>query len=474
MQQKVNEVYEPLFTKRPRYFFLMGGRGAGRSTVASQYANAKLIAREYFRCAIMRFILGDIRNSIYREIKDRAEENGIIDNLTINDTTMTIVYGGNLISAMGFHKSSGNQKAKLKSLANYNTIIIEEAEEILEEDFMQLDDSLRTLKGDITIIFLLNPPQKSHWIIQRWFDLLPSKIKGFYIPQLKKEMEDDCIFIQTSYKDNIHNLSKQSVKNYRRYKETKPSHYWNMIKGLVPEVLIGKIYNNWRKCEAVPEEAVLKAKGLDFGYTNDPTALVDIYEWNGGYILDEQLYQKGMKNSEIAKEIGKRKPITVGDSAEPKSIDEIAIHGVNIIGSTKGKGSISQGIDSVQSKKIWVTERSKNIWKEYENYSFVINKDGDITNEPKDIYNHAMDAIRYAISFLNPFVEKDDEEEYQQPDYEKPGIKERPNAHEPIVTIGIKPKHGTSRQELLKRIVGGTAHEEESYETNEPWQKPGL
>ena len=100
MKQLVNEVYSPIFTEKPRYFILMGGRGAGRSTVASQFANAKLVAPEYFRCAIMRYILGDIRNSIYREITDRAEENEIYGKLVINDSMMSISYGENSINAV--------------------------------------------------------------------------------------------------------------------------------------------------------------------------------------------------------------------------------------------------------------------------------------------------------------------------------------------------------------------------------------
>jgi len=127
----------------------MGGRGAGRSTVASQFAIAKLTSTEYSRTAIMRYILGDVRNSIYREIIDRATENGILESLSVNDSMMTISYGKNTINAVGFKKSSGEQKAKLKSLANYNCVIIEEADEITEEDFIQLDDSLRTVKGDL-------------------------------------------------------------------------------------------------------------------------------------------------------------------------------------------------------------------------------------------------------------------------------------------------------------------------------------
>ena len=162
MEQFVNEEYKPLFTEKPRYFLLMGGRGGGRSTVASQFATAKLTAPEYFRCAIMRLVLGDIRNSIYKEITDRIEEKEIENSLDIADNAMIIKYGANSINAVGFRKSSGEQKSKLKSLASYNCIIIEEADEIPEEDFMQLDDSLRTIKGDIVIILLLNPPPKTH------------------------------------------------------------------------------------------------------------------------------------------------------------------------------------------------------------------------------------------------------------------------------------------------------------------------
>ena len=120
LKQIVNKEYGELFKAAGRYHYviLMGGRGAGRSTVASQFANARLVSPEYFRCAIMRLVLGDIRNSIYREITDRAEENGIKGNLDINDTQMVIKYGANSINAVGFKKSSGDQKAKLKSLAN--------------------------------------------------------------------------------------------------------------------------------------------------------------------------------------------------------------------------------------------------------------------------------------------------------------------------------------------------------------------
>lgn len=465
MIQDVNEAYSPLFTEHPRYFFLMGGRGAGRSTVASQYANARLASPEYFRCAIMRYIKEDIRNSIYREIKDRAEENGIINILKINDNQMSIEHGANSINAVGFKKSSGEQKAKLKSLANYNVIIIEEADEIPEADFMQLDDSLRTLKGDIIIIFLLNPPPKDHWILSRWFNLVPSAFKDFYVPSLKSDVKD-AIFIRTSYKDNEKNLAPQSVINYESYKNTKPDHYYNMVRGLVPEVARGKIYDNWEEIDEIPAEARLKVKGLDFGYTNDPTALVDIYEWNKCYIVDEQLYEVGLVNPQIAKTIGNNSVITIGDNAEPKSIKEIQMHGVKIIGSSKGKGSVNQGIDSVKSKKIYYTKRSTNIKKEKDNYIWVIDKDGTITNTPRDLFNHAMDAIRYGISFLNPILEKKDE--YVQKPYETPAGVSDKNVNSPTPTMGTR-----TRAQFLEDLAKSTSQDDD-FESPEPWQPPGY
>lgn len=410
MKQKVNSKYEPLFTQKPRYLILMGGRGAGRSTVASQFATSKLIAPEYFRCAIMRYVLGDIRNSIYREIVDRTEENGIKDALDINDSLMNLTYGANSINAVGFKKSSGEQKAKLKSLANYTNVIIEEADEIPEADFMQLDDSLRTLKGDIMVILLLNPPPKSHWIIQRWFDLQPTEVKDFYLPVLKPEMTD-TLYIRTSFEDNIQNLDQKAIENYRNYERTKPDHYWNMIKGYVPEVVRGKIYSGWREIDSVPHEARLEFYGVDYGYSNDPTAVTAIYYHNGGYIFDEIAHQKGLSNKQIA-DILKGQPIApvVPDSAEPKSNDELTSYGITVIPAVKGQGSVLQGIQFVQAQRCSYTKRSVHIKQGYENYAWMTDKDGVIINEPNHLYSDAMDSIRYPMQTLRVHTLPDEQE----------------------------------------------------------------
>lgn len=425
MKQIVNQKYKPLFTNNVRYTILMGGRGAGRSTVASQYVNSKLVAPEYFRCAIMRYVLSDIRNSIYREILDRAEENGIKEAFSINDQPMVIKYGNNLINAVGFRKSSGDQKAKLKSLANYNCVVVEEADEIPEKDFMQLDDSLRTVKGDIHIILLLNPPSADHWIIKRWFDLAESEVvKGMYVPSLKPEFKD-VQYIRTSYKDNIENMDENTVIRYESYRETKPTHYWNMIRGYVPETVRGKIYSGWNEIEVIPEAAKLVAYGLDFGFTNDPTAITAIYKWNGGFILDEIAYSIGMRNDIIAGVIQNldTAPI-VADSAEAKSIEELKMRGLLIIPAQKGPGSVNAGIDIVKQQKIWYTSRSQNIKKEYNNYAWLEDKEGNAQNTPKPGYDHALDGIRYAINYLKPSQEEPQSFVYkpERPLYDEIGL----------------------------------------------------
>jgi phage terminase large subunit len=402
MIQQVNSVYKPLFTHHPRYFILMGGRGAGRSTVASQFANSKLIAPEYFRCAIMRYILGDIRNSIYREITDRAEENGIEESLKINESTMSIEYGQNSINAAGFKKSSGDQKSKMKSLANFNCVIIEEADEIPEEDFMQLDDSLRTVKGGITVILLLNPPAKTHWIIRRWFDLLPSGVKDFYIAQLKPE-RTDAVHIFTTYLDNIKNIDPASAANFENYKLTNPKHYYNIVKGLVPEVVRGKIYSGWVQIDELPHEARLERYGLDFGFSNDPTTFIAVYRYNGGLIFDEVLYRKGMLNKPLADILlNQPQSLIVADSEDPKSITELNTYGLSVIGARKGADSVRFGISTVQQQRCSVTKRSTHLWEEYMNYSWFEDKDGKTLNTPKPGYDHCMDALRYAVKNLIP------------------------------------------------------------------------
>ena len=169
----------------------------------------------------------------------------------------------------------------------------------------------------------------------------------------------------------------------------------------------GLIYRNWGTIVTIPNEAQLIGYGMDFGFTNDPTAIVGVYRYNGQLIIDEIMYHKGYTNQDISHfmtswGINKRDPI-VADSAEPKSIEEIRRMGWRIEGANKGKDSILNGIDILKRFRFNVTSRSANLIKELNAYKWK-EKDGNATNVPIDSFNHGMDALRYFA--LNKLAEK--------------------------------------------------------------------
>lgn len=168
----------------------------------------------------------------------------------------------------------------------------------------------------------------------------------------------------------------------------------------------GRIYTGWQWLDEIPHEARLVKRGLDFGYTNDPSGILDVYEYNGGFIFDEQLYHYGMSNKQLAdklKLLPQPQMLVVADSSEPKSIDEMSMYGINIIGANKGPGSINQGIAFIQDQRISATKRSINLKKEYERYIWLKDRlTGKFKNEAPDIDNHLLDPARYALESYVP------------------------------------------------------------------------
>lgn len=384
-----------------RYVFIMGGRGNGRSGTASRFAVSKLLGKEYVRGAIMRATREDIRASCWGEIMDRIKEQDIEKAFHIVDNDMFIECGQNSLRAHGFRASSGSLTARLKSLAGYNFIWIEEAEEIGEGEFRTLDDTLRTTKGQITIIFSLNTPPKNHWILRKWFNLIPSEVSGFFIPTLKPELTD-TIYIGGTYEENRPNLDEHTVDRYEAYRNINPSYYWQVIKGYSPDEVRGKVFSGWTICESVPPEARLVKFGLDFGWFPDPACAVAVWYHNGTYIIDEVVYGTELSNEFVAGEIKKYgQAITIADSAEPKSIAEMRRYGIQVQGAEKGKDSVSFRIKVTATKKIQVTRRSKNVWESYENYAWAEDKDGNPKNEPNHTWSHAMDSVSYPIAAMH-------------------------------------------------------------------------
>lgn len=238
-------------------------------------------------------------------------------------------------------------------------------------------------------------------------------------------LRDDADAEILTYLDNegLPESIKKSIESRKGNKN-----WWRVYgMGLIGEIE-GRIYKGWQIIDEIPFEAKLERYGLDFGYTNDPTACVAVYKYNGGIVLDEIIYQKGLLNSQIAERL-KNQPeeLIVADSAEPKSIDEICVYGLSCIPAIKGQGSINQGIQAVQNRKVSVTKRSVNLLKEYRNYLWQTDKDGKIINKPNDFDNHALDAVRYAVSDMYPL--DDDEKEPPKDDRIK-GTYFRNNAEE--------------------------------------------
>jgi len=221
----------------------------------------------------------------------------------------------------------------------------------------------------------------------------------FWYYEEVKGKRDDVEELTLTYKDN-EALSDEIIASIEQRKERKS---WWQVYGLGQlGELEGKIYRGWEIIDEIPHQARLERYGLDFGYSVDPSAIVAVYYFNGGYILDEVLYQKGLSNKQLADTIlnQDRKAMVIADSAEPKSIDEIRAYGINIQPAEKGKDSVSQGIQAVQEQQISVTKRSTNIIKEYRNYMWDTDRVGKQLQVPDHTWSHSMDAIRYGMTSL--------------------------------------------------------------------------
>jgi phage terminase large subunit len=268
---------------------------------------------------------------------------------------------------------SADDSSKLRG-ARRDVLYINECNNVTFESYNEL--AIRTKKE----VYLDFNPANEFWVHK----------------ELKDEPDSD--FLILTYKDNeaLDNSIVQQIEKNRLKAET--SAYWAnwwRVYGLGEiGMLEGVIFSNWKTIDTLPKDAKLIGIGLDFGYTNDSTAIIEIYNYNGTRILNELKYQTGMLNSDIAKELPKHVPV-YADSSEPKSIDEIKRYGITIKGVTKGKDSINYGIDVMQRNEYLVTSNSVNLIKELRAYCWDTDKQGTRLNKPIDTNNHAIDALRY-------------------------------------------------------------------------------
>jgi len=268
---------------------------------------------------------------------------------------------------------SADDSSKLRG-ARRDILYINECNNIEFESYNEL--SIRTKKE----VYLDFNPANEFWVHT----------------ELKDELDTD--FIILTYKDNEaldEAIVAQIEKN--RLKATTSSYWanWWRVYGLGEiGMLEGVIFSNWKLIDTIPVEAKLLGYGLDFGYTNDPTTIIEVYNYNGKRILNEICYQTGMVNSDVAKKL-ESNVIAYADSSEPKSIEEIKRQGKTIKGVTKGQDSINFGIQIMQGQEYLVTSSSINLIKELRAYCWDSDKTGKRLNKPAGGNDHAIDAVRY-------------------------------------------------------------------------------
>lgn len=370
MYQKVTST-KKIFSLKKRIRGVSGGTSASKTIsillwlikYAQTYNNSLV--------SVVSETLPHLKKGAIRDFENIMREHGYFDDNSWNKTDYIYTFPTNtkieFFSADQPHKVRGPRR---------DILFINEANNISYETYTQLE--IRTNK----VIWCDWNPVSEFW----WYtDVLPHQ---------------DVDFITLTYKDN--EALPQSIVDAIESRKHNVNWYKVYGEGQLGEAE-GRIYTGWKIIDEIPHEARLERRGLDFGYTNDPTAIVDLYYYNGGYVLHEQLYRKGMSNKQIGDYINNlNSPTTlvVADSAEPKSIDEIRSYGVPIVAVTKGKDSIRQGIQYVQDQQISTTKQSVNLLKEYRNYLWEVDKDGKTLNAPEQGLDHCMDAIRYAFDAM--------------------------------------------------------------------------
>jgi len=386
---QINNKYN-LLGSDSRYFIVTGGRGSSKSFSVTTFL--LLLTNESNHVILFtRYTLVSASISIIPEFIEKIELMGLESEFVITKDEIINKNTNSKIIFKGIKTSSGTQTANLKSLQGVTTWVLDEAEELTDEDvFDKIDLSIRHKTKQNRVILILNPTTKEHFIYNKFFES-----KG--IEAGSTLVNGDCTYIHTTYLDNIKNLSPSFLNQVEYIKQRRPEKYKHTILGGWLDKAEGVIFNNWTIGEFV--EASPSVYGQDFGFSNDPTTLVQtsVDKTNKKIYLKLHLYQAGLITSEIIN-INKRiagNSLIVADSAEPRLIREIKLSGVNIIEAVKGQGSVTHGISLLQDYDLIVDADSIDLHKELNNYCWLEKK----SNTPIDNHNHAIDAIRYAVSY---------------------------------------------------------------------------
>ena len=382
MEVELNPAYKPATKTKSRYRVLYGGAGSGKSHFMAQETLLNMLSSSDYSYLVVRKTGRTLRNSVFRLLTEMIVEAELSPYFTINKTEMTITCanGSSLIT------SGLDDVEKLKSVANVNRLWVEEASEISEKDFNQLDLRLRgqsKIGYQLTLTF--NPISETHWLKKSFFDV--GRPNSFVLKSTYK----DNLFLDEQYIQTLLQLEKEDYQYYRIYALGE----WGSIGNI--------IYSNWEKQDLsdIKDTFDNLYNGLDFGFASDPTAFVRAHLDNKRktiYILDE-FALRGLFIDDIANELKTRigNEYITCDSAEPRSVQDLKRNDIRALPAKKGPGSIEHGIKWLQGHKIIVDESCTEIISELSTYKYKEDKDGNVIAKPVDANNHILDALRYAL-----------------------------------------------------------------------------
>jgi len=362
-------VLEKNLNAQTRIVVNQGGTRSSKTYSLAQLIILKALEETGKVYTICRKTLPALKGTAYRDFFSILESHNLYNPDNHNKSELTYKLNGNEIEFI-----SVDMPQKIRGRKR-NILWLNEANEFSFEDWIQL-----TLRTTENIYLDFNPSDPYSWIYDNVIN------------------REDCTFIKSTYLDNPF-LPKETIKEIERLKQL-DSNYWK-IYGLGNMAQPTEtIFRQFEICNNVPEQAQLIAMGMDFGYSNDPTALVEVFKLNDNLYLNEVLYSKGLTNQDIAAELRKhsitRQIEIIGDSAEPKSIEEINRLGFNVKPAKKGADSINMGIDILRRYKIHITKNSTNTINEFKFYKWLVDKNGKVINKPAtNQADHIIDSVRY-------------------------------------------------------------------------------
>lgn len=396
---KIHSAYNSLFTSTKRYFFLTGGRASLKSTTIHDYAS-RLTYESGHGILVTRYTMASAEKSIIPEFEAAIDRNGSRPDFHKSGSRYTNKKTGSFILFSGIKTSSGDQTANLKSMAGVTTWIIDEGEDFRDEStFDDIDDSIRTSGARNRVIWIQNPSTKEHFIYKRWIEKTPTYI-NLEGHQVVVSGHPKVESIHTTYHiaEKLGYLNESFLDKVNNTKKNNPKRYFHKYLGGWLEKAEGVVFENWEYGKFNPNN-LQTSYGQDYGFSIDPSTLIEVAidKKRKKIYVKECMYQTRLTTSQIARinlhHAGRN--LIIGDSAEPRLIDELKSKGCNIKPTEKGQGSISAGIAVMQDYQIIVEENSTNIAKELNNYVYA-DKGSKLF---VDDFNHAIDAIRYNVFY---------------------------------------------------------------------------